>query len=90
MYVQAFESQTCYELVLGEEPSISTNGLAVVDTELNRTAPADESCGDAITPVEVLVRLSFDPDGQPADVVVVEVTESDGSQQESFRLEAER
>lgn len=90
VYVQAFAPQTCYELVLGEEPSISTNGLPVVDTELNRTAPADQACGEAITPVEILVRLSFDPDGPPADVAVVQVTDSDGNQQEGFQVEAER
>lgn len=90
VYVQAFAPQTCFELVLGEEPSISTNGLPVVDTKLNRTAPADQACGEAITPVEILVRLSFDPDGPPADVAVIQVTDSDGNQQEGFQVEAER
>lgn len=90
VYVQAFAPQTCYELVLSEEPSISTNGLPVVDTELNRTAPADQICGEAITPVEILVRLSFNLDGTPADVAVVRVTDSDGKQQEGFQIEAER
>lgn len=90
VYVQAFAPQTCYELQLGEEPSIGTNGLPVVDTAISRTAPADQACGDAITPVEILVRLSFNPDGPPADVVVVQVNGSDGNQQEGFQLEAER
>jgi hypothetical protein len=90
VYVQAFAPQTCYELVLSEEPSISTNGLPVVDTELNRTAPADQICGEAITPVEILVRVSFNLDGTPADVAVVRVTDSDGKQQEGFQIEAER
>jgi hypothetical protein len=90
VYVQAFAPQTCYELVLGEEPSIRTNGLPVVDTELNRTAPDDQACGEAITSVGILVRLSFDPDGPPADVVVVQVTDSDGNQQEGFQVEAEQ
>jgi hypothetical protein len=90
MYVQAFAPQTCYELRLRKNPSIDTNGLPVVDTELNRTASDDEPCGDAITPVDLLVRLSFDSDGPPADVVVVHITDSDGNQQEGFQLEAER
>lgn len=90
VYVQAFAPQTCYELVLREDPSIGSNGLPVVDTALNRTAPADQPCGDAITPVELLVRLSFDSDGPPADVVTVQVTGSDGNQQAGFQLEAER
>jgi hypothetical protein len=90
VYIQAFAPQTCYELVLGEDPSIGSNGLPVVDTALNRTAPADQPCGDAITPVELLVRLSFDSDGPPADVVTVQLTESGGDQQSGFQLEAER
>ena len=90
VYVQAYAPQTCYELVLGEEPSIDTNGLPVVDTELTRTKPAGESCGDAVTPVDLLLRLSFDPDGPPADVVVIQVTGSAGTEQEGFQLEARR
>ncbi|WP_253738229.1 hypothetical protein [Halohasta salina] len=90
VYVQASAPQTCYELALSAEPSIDTNGVPVVDTEVTRTASADEACGDAVTPVDLLVRLSFDVDGPPADVVVVRVTGSAGTQREGFQLEAER
>jgi hypothetical protein len=90
VYVQAFAPQTCYELVLEEEPSIGTNGHPVVKMIINRTAPADQPCGEAITPVDALVRLSFDPNGPPADAVTVQVTGSDGNQQAGFELEAER
>jgi len=88
-YVQAFAPQTCYELVLHQDPFVDANGLPVVDTRLTRTKPSEEPCGDAITPVDLLVRLSFDPDGPPADVVGVQVTGVSGNKQEGFELEAE-
>lgn len=90
VYVQAFAPQTCYELRLRDEPFVDANGLPVVDTELSRTAPADQACGEAITPVDFLVRLSFDPDGPQPDAVAVQVTGSDGNEKEGFQLEAER
>ncbi|MFC7325917.1 hypothetical protein ACFQMF_15220 [Halorubrum rutilum] len=90
VYVQAYAPQTCYELVLGDEPSIDANGLPVVDTELTRTKPIGEPCEDAITPVDLLVRLSFDPDGPPADVIVIQIADSAGTEQEGFQLEAEQ
>lgn len=90
VYVQGYAPQTCYELTLREEPSIDTNGLPVVNTEVTRTVPADEPCGDAITPVDLLVRLSFDVDSPPADVVGIRVTGSADNQREGFQLEAER
>ena len=90
VYVQAFAPQTCYELVLHEDPFVDANGLPMVDTRLTRTKPADEPCGDAITPVDLLVRLSFDPDSPPADVVGVQVTGASGNEQEGFELETEQ
>lgn len=90
VYVETYAPQTCYELILGEDPFINSNGSPVIDTELNRTAAESEACGEAITPVDLLVRLSFDPDGPPTDVVVVQVTDAAGNQQEGFQLEAER
>lgn len=90
VYVQSYAPQTCYELVLRDEPFINTNGLPVVDVELKRTEPVGESCDDAITPVDLLVRLSFGSDSPPGDVVVVQVTNSAGTAQEGFQLEAER
>lgn len=90
VYVQAHAPETCYELELGEKPSISTNGLPVVETDVNRTASADEPCGDAVTPVELVVRLSFDADGPPADIVTVRVTGPAGDTREGLQIEAER
>lgn len=90
VYVQAFAPQTCYELRLREDPSIGTDDLPVVDTKITRTAPTDQACGDAITPVDLLVRLSFDPDGPAADAIAVRVTGSDGTEQEGFQLEVEQ
>lgn len=89
LYVRAFGSQTCYELVLSEEPSVADNGHPLVQTGVGRTAPADQPCGDAITPVRMLLRLSFDPDA--GSVAVVEVQVSGGkSETEELLLEAER
>lgn len=75
LYVQAYGPQTCYALVLERDPHVADNGVPRVDTRVERTAPEDELCGDAITPVRSLVRLSFDPDAGSTDVVDVHVTD---------------
>lgn len=73
LYVHAYAPQTCYELVLDGEPHVAEDGDPVVRTELDRTAGEDEACGDAVTAVRVLLRLSFDPDGGTARRVDVHV-----------------
>ncbi|MEF8800445.1 MAG: hypothetical protein V5A38_09370 [Halolamina sp.] len=73
VYVHAYAPQTCYELVLDGEPHIAEDGDPVVRTELDRTAGEDEACGDAVTPVRILLRLSFDTDGGAASRVDVHV-----------------
>jgi hypothetical protein len=90
VYVRAYAPETCYELELGRAPFIAENGLPVVETEANRTASNEKPCGEAVTPVDLLVRLSFDADGPPADVVIVRVTGSAGNHREGFQVEAER
>lgn len=76
LYVEAYAPQTCYELILGDEPEIAENVLPNVELEVNRTKPDDEPCGDAMTAVDLLVRLSFDLDeGGPADIIEVTVAE---------------
>lgn len=89
VYIQAYAPQTCYALELRDDPSIDTDGPPVIDTEVIRTTPADEACGDAITPVELLMRLSFATDGPQPEQAAVRVTGSTGSQREGFQLEAE-
>jgi hypothetical protein len=79
VYVRAYAPQTCYALRLKEDPFIDTNGLPVIRTEITRTAPVD-----------LLLRLSFDPDGPHPSAVAVQVTGGDGNEQEGFQLEAER
>lgn len=76
LYVEAYAPQTCYELILGDEPEIAEDGLPNVELAVNRTKPDDEPCGDAMTAVDLLVRLSFDLDeGGPADIIEVTVAE---------------
>ena len=89
LYVLAYAPQTCYELRLDGEPRIADDGRPFVPVETNRTAPDDEPCGDAITPVAVLLRLTFDPDGSPADVVAVHLSGHWDDTQELL-IEAER
>ena len=89
LYVESYGPQTCYELVLDGEPKIAENGLPRVDARVDRTEPEDQPCGDAVTPVHLLVRLSFDLDAGPADVVEVRV--ADGwDEVDELRLDAER
>lgn len=74
LYVHAYAPQTCYELALDGEPRVAENGLPLVETVVDRTEPEDEPCGDAVTSVRLLVRLSFDLDGGSPDVVEVHVS----------------
>lgn len=89
LYVRAFAPQTCYELVLDEEPFVAENGLPNVNLRANRTASDDEVCGEAMTPVAILLRLAFDPDAGPADVVEVRVS-GHRDDAEELLVEAER
>ncbi|AWB26853.1 hypothetical protein [Halococcoides cellulosivorans] len=72
-YVRVFASQTCYRLVLDGPPAIDDEGRAVVSVRTERTAPESQACGEAMTPVGMLVRLVFDPDGPAAERVEVVV-----------------
>lgn len=89
LYLQAYGPQTCYDLALEADPEIGENGLPQVRASIGRTAPEDEPCGDAITTVRLLLRLSFDPEAGTADVVEVTVTEDEGESEELL-LEARR
>lgn len=73
LYVHTYGPQTCYALTLDRAPRIATNGRPLVETTVTRTAPADEPCGDAVTPVRILLRLSFDPTAGIPDAVDVRV-----------------
>lgn len=76
LYVEAYAPQTCYELILDGEPEVAENGLPNVALEVNRTKPDEQPCGDAMTAVDLLVRLSFDLDeGGPVDIIEVTVAE---------------
>lgn len=90
LYVEAYAPQTCYELALEREPRVAENGLPLVAVRVDRTEPDDAPCGDAVTLVHLLVRLSFDLDAGPADVVEVRVLDDDGENVDEHRVEAER
>lgn len=89
LFAEAYAPQTCYELVLESDPHVAENGLPAVDAVVDRLVPEDEPCGDAMTAVQLLVRLSFDPEGAPADVVEVTISGHRDQPEELF-LEAER
>lgn len=89
LYVRAFARQTCYDLSLESEPFVAENGLPLVAVGLDRTAPENEPCGDAITPADVLLRLSFDPDAGSTDAVEVHVSGS-VNDPDDLLIEAER
>jgi hypothetical protein len=89
LYVASYGPQTCYELVLDGDPRVGEAGLPRVDARVERTAPDDQACGEAITPVALLLRLSFAPDPGPPEAVEVHVV--DGWEKDvSLRLEAEQ
>jgi len=89
LYVRAFARQTCYQLVLEDEPAVAENGRPTVRVGVDRTAPEEQVCGDAITAVDILLRLSFDPDAGSPDAVAVDVSGS-LNESEELLLEAER
>lgn len=89
VFLQAHAPQTCYELVLDGDPYVASNGIPTVEGVTERTAPEDQACGDAMTPVEVLLRLSFDPDAGPTDVLEAKIS-GHRDRSEALTLEAER
>lgn len=90
VYVQAFAPETCYRLALANEPVVEEGGQPILAMEAKRTAPAADPCGEAITPVELLVRLSFATDAPPAETVIVRIDGTVGTGREQIRLDAER
>lgn len=89
LFVEAWGSQTCYDLQLDSEPRIGENGLTQAEFDVTRTAPEDQACGDAMTAVHLLLRLSYDPDGPDPDVVSIRVGGEVASPRE-FEVEADR
>ncbi|WP_247731097.1 hypothetical protein [Halovivax limisalsi] len=89
LFVQAWGPQTCYELQLGADPRVGGNGLTQVEFAVERTAPESRACGDAMTPVNLLLRLSYDPDGPDPDVVSASVG-GDAASPAEFEIEADR
>lgn len=89
VFVEAYAPQTCYRLGLESDPRVGSDGLPTVQARVDRTAPEDDPCGDALTAVRLLLRLSFDPDGPPADAVEVAVS-GHRDEPEELLLEAER
>lgn len=73
VFVQAYGPQTCYALELVAPPTTTENNRPHISLSVERTAGADEACGDAMTPVGILLRLSFDPEHGHSDVVAVTV-----------------
>lgn len=59
LFVRALAPQTCYALELDDEPTVDEAGRPQVSLAVTRTAPPEDLCGEAITPVSVLVRLAF-------------------------------
>lgn len=89
LYVQAYGRQTCYELQLADEPQDSQDGETTIDTEVVRTADENMACGEAITPVKLLLRLSFEFDSRSVDTVEVNITGHRG-ETERLTLDARR
>lgn len=89
LYLHAYAPQTCYKLVLDDEPQIAQNGLPRIDARVDRTAPDDQPCGDAVTSVRLLVRLLFNPEAGSTDVVEVHIS-GHRDESEELLIEAER
>lgn len=69
VYLATTARQTCYSLEIDRVEVVGDE--VAIDTAAARTAPPEDPCGDAITPLAAFVRLSFDPDGgMPAAVRV--------------------
>lgn len=89
VYLQAYGPQTCYAMALDGDPFVSSNGTPTVEAIVERTAGEDEFCGDAMTLVEVLLRITFDLDASTTDVLEAEIAGSQ-DQPEELTLEARR
>ncbi len=72
VYVLAYGPQTCYELTIDATPTIGPQDTLRIDTQVHRTAPSTQPCGDAITLVDLLVRIRITPD--TATVPTAQVT----------------
>lgn len=88
IYVQAYGPQTCYALELEAPPTTTETNQPHIPLTIERTAGENESCGEAMTPVEILLRLAFNPDHGPSDHVAVTVN-SDRKAPEELQLELE-
>lgn len=89
VYLHSYGSQTCYEMTLDGEPRIADNGLPVVEATVDRTAPPDQPCGDAVVAVRLLLRLSFDRSLPSPDAVEARVA-GNRDETEELLLEAQR
>lgn len=89
VYLEVYAPQTCYELALAGDPYVAENGLPTVEAAIDRLADDDVACGDAMTPVDLLLRLTFDLEGGSTDVVEARVA-SYRDDPEELMLEAER
>lgn len=59
LHVRTRAPQSCYELTVAAEPSVSDAGDLTVDTAVSRTAPPNQTCLDVVTPVALIMRVSF-------------------------------
>ncbi|MFB6162109.1 MAG: hypothetical protein ABEJ86_01530 [Halococcoides sp.] len=87
LYVQVYARQTCYRLRLDGTVRVD-EGPVTVPVATQRTVPDTVGCAEAMTPVDLLVRLSFDPDGTPAEKARVVI--DDEGDRETLHLDAER
>jgi hypothetical protein len=87
VYLHSYGPQTCYEMNLDGEPRVGDHGLPVVEATVDRTAPTDQPCGDAVVAVHLLLRLSFEPSA-PAPDVVEALVAGTRDQPEELLLEA--
>lgn len=62
LFVQAYGRQTCYRLDLLDGPRLTETDRPLAVVAVRRTEPPENPCGDAITPVSLLSRISFVPD----------------------------
>lgn len=88
VYLHSYGSQTCYEMNLTGDPRIADDGLPALEATVDRTAPADQPCGDAVVSVHLLLRLSFDPSAPLPNVVEARVA-GNRDEPEQLLLEAQ-
>jgi hypothetical protein len=74
LYVRTRAPQSCYELTIDTEPSVSDSGDVTVGTAVSRTAPANQSCPEVVTPVALLLRVSFAAASTPPSTARVSIT----------------